>query len=102
MPNPMVSSPVTASGPGTVYSTPIGGTGVAGAPPATGATAGGEGGTTVSGGGSDAGSPAVGSAFGDLASSTVAGFPLVDVLLIAGAGVGLWYVSKHHKKGKKA
>ena len=48
-----------------------------------------------------AGSPAVGSAFGDLASSTVAGFPLVDVLLIAGAGVGLWYVSKHRKKGGK-
>jgi hypothetical protein len=23
------------------------------------------------------------------------------VLLIAGAGVGLWYVSKHRKKGKK-
>ena len=100
LPNPMVSSPITAGGPGTVYSTPVGSTGTAGAPAATGATAGGEG-TTVSGGGSDAGSPAVGGAFGDLSSSTVAGFPLIDVLLIAGAGVGLWYVSKHRKKGGK-
>ena len=106
MPNPMVSSPVTASGPGTIYSTPVGGTGAAGGVPTpTGATAGGEGdngsGTMVSGGGSDAGSPAAGSALGDLTSSTVAGFPLLDILLIGGAGVGLWYVSKHRRKGKK-
>lgn len=100
MPNPMVSSPVTPSGPGTVYSTSVGSTGTAGAPQPSGATAGGED-TTVSGGGSDAGSPAVGSAFGDLTSATVAGFPLLDILLIGGAGVGLWYVSKHRKKGGK-
>jgi len=99
IPNPMVSSTITPSGTGTIYSAAVGGTGTAGGVTPSGATAGGEGtGTTVSGGGSDAGNS---SGLPDLASATVAGFPLVDVLLIAGAGVGLWYVSKHRKKGGK-